>query len=202
MDFLPVTSLIYTPRFGETMNLNASFLHSRLSIARSHGFYRHRSAIIADSFRQNNDFELFLCIFMFILLALCIILARLSSSYFSPDRVFRRRRSAKLLLDLSAGRKQPFAIEFHPICHFSATFIAAIAHIHPELRFFQTHSQFSLIPPGLLLANKWPPMILTGPSFYCRRRTRFNLCILLLLIIGGVEVNPGPSSSVTSCSVR
>ena len=37
---------------------------------------------------------------------------------------------------------------------------------------------------------------LTGPPFYCRRRTRFNLCILLLLIIGGVEVNPGPSSSL------
>ena len=59
-----------------------------------------------------------------------------------------------------------------------------------------THSKLFLASPGLLLANKWPPMILTGPPFYCCRRTRFNLCILLLLIIGGVEVNPGPSSSV------
>ena len=38
--------------------------------------------------------------------------------------------------------------------------------------------------------------IITGPPFYFRRQTRFNLCILLLLIIRGVEVNPGPSSSV------
>ena len=126
------------------------------------------------------------------------------SSPFSPDHhlhlshpiMFFVGAVPPLSLDLSAGRKQPFAVEFHPFCHFSATFIAAIAQIHPELRFFQAHSQLFLIPPGLLLANKWPPMFLTGPPFYCRRRTRFNLCILLLLIIGGVEVNPGPSSSV------
>ena len=77
----------------------------------------------------------------------------------------------------------------NPFCHFFVTFIAAISHIQPELRFFQTHSQLFLSPPGLLLANKWPPMFLTRPPFYChRRRTRFNLCILLLLIIGGVKV--------------
>ena len=28
-------NITHTPRFGETMNLNASFFHSRLSIARS-----------------------------------------------------------------------------------------------------------------------------------------------------------------------
>ena len=39
-------------------------------------------------------------------------------------------------------------------------------------------------------------MFLIGPPFYYRRQTRFNLCILLLLIIGGVEVNPDSSSSV------
>ena len=39
-------------------------------------------------------------------------------------------------------------------------------------------------------------MILTGLPFYCRRRTRLNLWILLLLIIEGVEVNLSPSSSV------
>ena len=33
------------------------------------------------------------------------------------------------------------------------------------------------------------------PPFYCRRRSRLNLSMLLLLIIGGVEVNPGPSPS-------
>ena len=123
---------------------------------------------------------------------------------FSPDHHLHLSHPIKffvgivppLSLDLSAGRKQPLAIVFHPFCHFSVTFIATIQHIHPELRFFQTHSKLLLLSPGLLLANKWPPMILTGPSFYCRRRTRLNVCILLLLIIGGVEVNPGPSSSV------
>ena len=43
--------------------------------------------------------------------------------------------------------------------------------------------------------NKWPLLTLTGPPFHCSRRTRLNLSMLLLLIIGGVEVNPGPSSS-------
>ena len=103
-----------------------------------------------------------------------------------------------LSLDLSAGRKQPLAVVFDPFCHFSVTFIATIQHIHPELRFFsnsfQTSSVITWPPPGKQMAP--PPMILTGPSFYCRRRTRLNVCILLLLIIGGVEVNPGPSSSV------
>ena len=100
-----------------------------------------------------------------------------------------------LSLDLSAGREQPLAVVFCPFCRFSVTFIATISHIHTGIKFCQTHSQFFPASPGLLLASKWPPMILTGPPFYCRRRTRLNLCILLLLIIGGVEVNPGPSSS-------
>ena len=116
--------------------------------------------------------------------------------HLSHQIVFFVGAATPLSLDPSAGREQPFAVEFHPFCHFFVIFIAAIAHIHPELRFFQTHSQFFLIPPSLLFANKWPPMFLTGPPFYCRRQTRFNLCILLLLIIGGVEVNPSPSSSV------
>ena len=116
--------------------------------------------------------------------------------HLSRQIVFIVDAAPPLSLDLSAGRKQPLAVKFHPFCHFSVTFVAAIAHIQPELRFFQTHSQLFLTPPGLLLANKWPPMFLTGPPFYCCRRTRFNLCSLLLLIIGGVEVNPGPSSSV------
>ena len=180
-------NITHTPRFGKTMKLKCFFLtfaFVNLTFSPDHGFYRHRSAFIAHSFRRNNEFKLFLHILLFLLLVLCIILARLSSSYFSPDRVFRPRRSAIIARPL--GRKQPFAVEFYPFCHFAATFIAAIAHIHPKLRFFRTHSQFFLIPPGLLLANKKPPMFLTGPPFYCRRRrTRFNICILLLLIIGG-----------------
>ena len=44
--------------------------------------------------------------------------------------------------------------------------------------------------------NQWPSMLLTGPPFHCRRRTRLSHSILLLLIIGGVEVNPGPLSSI------
>ena len=132
---------------------------------------------------------------MFILLAQFISLARLSSSSFSPDRVFRRSLSAIIARPL--GRPQTtIRRRISPFLSFSVTFIAAIAHIQPELRFFQTHSLLFLIPPGLLLANKWPPMFLTGPPFYCRRQTLFNLCILLLLIIGGVGVNTGPSSSV------
>ena len=138
---------------------------------------------------------------MFILLALFAILARLSSLSFVPDRVFRRRRSAIIARPL--GRcKQPLAIEFHNFCHFSVTFIAAIAHIQPEFRFFQTRCQLLLIPPGLLLANKWPPMFLTGPPFYCRRRTRFNPCILLLLIIGELKSIPARHRQSTSRSVR
>ena len=37
--------------------------------------------------------------------------------------------------------------------------------------------------------------ILLQPPFYCRRQTRANLFTLLLLIYGGVEVNPGPTSN-------
>ena len=37
--------------------------------------------------------------------------------------------------------------------------------------------------------------ILLQPPFHCRRRTRANLFTLLLLIVGGVEVNPGPTSN-------
>ena len=48
---------------------------------------------------------------------------------------------------------------------------------------------------GLFSSNRWPSLLIAGPPFYCRRRTRMNLSMLLLLIIGGVEVNPGPSPS-------
>ena len=120
---------------------------------------------------------------------------------FSPDHhlqlsysiMFFVGADPPLSLDLSADHKQPLAVVFHPFCHFSFTFIVTVSHIHTGLKFCQTHSQLFPASPGLLLANKWPPMILTGPPFYCCCRTGFNLCILLL---GGVEVNPGPSSPV------
>ena len=51
------------------------------------------------------------------------------------------------------------------------------------------------VSPGLFSSNRWPFFPITGPPFYCRRRSRLNLSMLLLLIIGGVEVNPGPSPS-------
>ena len=74
-----------------------------------------------------------------------------------------------------------FAHNFHFFHQVSASFISADICFH--------------ISPGLFSLNKWPLLILTGPPFYCSRRTRLNLSMLLLLIIGGVEVNPGLSSS-------
>ena len=56
-------------------------------------------------------------------------------------------------------------------------------------------SSFFHVSPGLFSSNRWPFFPITGPPFYCRRRSRLNLSMLLLLIIGGVEVNPGPSPS-------
>ena len=101
------------------------------------------------------------------------------------------------LLDLLVGRL-PTATR-----HRISPFLSFFRHFHcknlthpPRTQIFQNSFQTFLIPCGFLLANKWPPMILTGPSFYCHRQTRFNLCILLLLIIGGVEINPSLSSSV------
>ena len=100
---------------------------------------------------------------MFILLALFAILPDYHLC-FSHRIVFFVGAAPPLSLDHSAGRKQPLSVKFRHFCHFSDTFIAAISHIHPELRIFQTHSKFFLLPPGLLLANKWPPMFLTGTS--------------------------------------
>ena len=191
-------NITHTPRFGETMNLNASFSLLRSSIARSRpimifaGTDPQLSLIDFGETMNLNYSSAFSCSSF----SLCLPFLPDYHLYLSHQIVFFVGAAPPLSLDHSAGRKQPLAVEFHHFCHFSVTFIAAIAHIQPELRFFKTLCQLLLIPPGLLLANKWPPMFLTGPPFYYRRRTRFNLCILLLLIIGGVEVNPGPSSSV------
>ena len=191
-------NITHTPRFGETMNLNASFSLLRSSSARSRpimifaGTDPQLSLIHFGETKNLNCSSAFSCSSF----SLCSPFSPDYHIYFSHQIVFFVGAAPPLSLDHSADRKQPLTVKFHPFCHFSGTLIAAISHIHPELRIFQTHSKFFLTLPGLLLTNKWPPMFLTGSPFYCRRRTRFNLCILLLLIIGGVEVNPGPSSSV------
>ena len=115
-------NITHTPPLSETVNLRRFFLTFAFvnrTFSPDHGFCRHRSAIIAHSFQINNEFKLFLRILIFLLLALCIILARLSSSYFSPDRVFCRRHSA--IIAQALGRPQtairrkisPFLSCFH-----------------------------------------------------------------------------------------
>ena len=191
-------NITQTPRFGGMMNLNASFALSRLSFARSRpivAFVSPDPQLSLIHFGETMKLN-YSCAFSCSSFLHCLP--------FSPDHHLQLSYSIMLFvganpplsLDLSAGRKEPLAIVFHSFCHFSVTFIATVSHIHTGLKFCQTHSQLFPASPGLLLTNKWPPMILTGPPFYCRHRTLFNLCILLLLIIGGVEVNPGPSSSV------
>ena len=122
-----------------------------------------------------------------------IILARSCSSS-APIRHYRSTFRP-------TSNNHALAAVFHRFCHFSTTFTVTNPHIHPELTFFPFRSPLFLIPPGLLLTNKWPSMLISHRTSFlysnCRRRTRFNLSILLLLIIiGGVEVNPGPSSSL------
>ena len=108
---------------------------------------------------------------------------------------FRRRRSAIITRPL--GRPQTaIRRRISPFLSFFRNFHRGNRTNPPRTQIFSNSFPFFLIPPGLLLANKWPPMFLTGPPFYYCRRTQFNLCILLLLIIGGVEVNPSPSVSV------
>ena len=90
-------NITHTPRFGETMNLNASFSLSRSSIARFRPimiFAGTDPQLSLMHFGETMNLNYSSAFFMFILLALFAILARLSSSSFSPDRVFRRRRSA------------------------------------------------------------------------------------------------------------
>ena len=191
-------NITHTPRFGETMNINASFSLSRSSIAR---------------FRPNMIFtgidpQLSLIHFGETMNLNCSSALSCSSfsfcSPFLPDYhlylphqiVFFVGAAPPLSPDHSAGRKQQFAAIFHCFSHFSTTFIAIHPHIQPGLTFLSFRSPFFLMSPGLLLTNQWPSMLLTGPPFHCRRRNRLSHAILLLLIIGGVEVNPGPSSSL------
>ena len=132
---------------------------------------------------------------MFILLALCIILARLSSSYFSPDRVFRRRCSAIIARPL--GRPQ--TANGRRI----SSFLSFFRHFHRGNRTHPPRTQIFSNSFPIFSDTTWPPL---GKQMttHVSHRTSILLpppnsvqsCILLLLIIGGVEVNPGPSSSV------
>ena len=78
-----------------------------------------------------------------------------------------------------------FNFQCNPIFHSFTTSFTAI----------EPFSQHFRISPGIISIKTWPPMLLTGPPFHYRRRTRSNLATLLLLVIGGVEMNPGPSSA-------
>ena len=84
-------------------------------------------------------------------------------------------------LNHASSENRHFAHKFHFFHQVSASFISI------DIRFH--------ISPGLFSLNKWPLLTLTGPPFHCSCRTRLNLSMLLLLIIGGVKVNPGLSSS-------
>ena len=86
-----------------------------------------------------------------------------------------------LSLSYASPENRHFAHEFQCFHQLLTSFVAV------DIRF--------PVSPGLFSLNKWPVLILTGPPFYCRRWTRLNLSTLLLLIFGGVEVNPGPLSS-------
>ena len=78
-----------------------------------------------------------------------------------------------------------FNFQYNPIFH---SFTTSFTAIEP----FSQHFRSS---PGIISVKTWPPLLLTGPPFHYRRRTRLNLATLLLLFIGGVEMNPGPSSA-------
>ena len=112
---------------------------------------------------------------------------------FRPRRHFRLVRSAIIARPLDRFQTTirchislffSFSHPFH--CHKST---------HPPCTHIPSIS-FSILSPGFLLTNQWPYMLLTGPPLHCRRRTRFNLSIKLLLIVEGIRVNPGPSSSL------
>ena len=161
-------NITQTPRFGETMNLN-SFSFSRLSFARSSpivAFVGPDPQLSPIQFGETMKLN-YSCAFSCLSFLHCLPFSPDHHLQLSYSIMFFVSAHPPLSLDLSAGRKQPLAVVFHPFCHFSVTFIATISHIHTELKFCQTHSQLFPASPGLLLANKWPHMILTGPPFYC-----------------------------------
>ena len=90
------------------------------------------------------------------------------------------------------------AIRFAADSHLPPNFIVFVNFPTLSLRQTQTSTLFAALfrPAPYLFRTKLASFaILLQPPFHCRRRTRANLFTLLLLIIGGVEVNPGPTSN-------
>ena len=88
--------------------------------------------------------------------------------------------------DHSFDLKQPFAAEFHCFRYCSGTSTMNL-YTNPGRALFRP-------APHLFQSKLASFFILQQPPFHCRRRTRPNMFTLLLLIIDGVEVNPGPTS--------
>ena len=104
-------------------------------------------------------------------------------------------RDPPLSPDHSVRRRQPLAAEFHCLFHFSGTLIETDSGIHPVRALFR--------PAPYLFRTKLASFAtLLQPPFHCHRRIQANLFTLLLLIIGGVEVNPGPTSNFSSWCVE
>ena len=102
------------------------------------------------AWRQEFEFKWVLRIFVFILLALFISLARLSSLSFSPDRVFRRRRSAIIARPLG----WPQTTTRRNI----STFLSFFRHFH---RGNCTHQTWTRIFPNSFPTfsfTTWPPL--------------------------------------------
>ena len=145
--------VINTPRFGETMNLNACFLLSHLSITLSRPimvFADTHPQLLLIHFGETMNLN-YSSAFSCSSFSPCSSVLPDYHLHLSHQIVFFVGATPPLSLNLSAGHKQLFGVEFHPFCHFSVTFI------HPELRYFQTHSQFFLIRPGLFLQTNGHP---------------------------------------------
>ena len=191
----------FNSRFGETTHLNDSFPFSSSSFACVRLIIGTDPPLSPTRFGETmnlNDSLSFSgsCFSSSLSLSPCSSLSSDHRFHRSRPVMFSVGADPPLSPDLSTDFEQPVAATFHCFSHFFTTFIPTNPHIHPGLTFLPFRSPFFLMLPGLLLTNQWPSVLLTGPPFHCRRRTRFNLSILLLLIIGGIEVNPGPSSSL------
>ena len=166
-------------------------------ISLEHGFHRHRSAIIALPFAS---FKSITCChfghFSITFIQTDSLIhpghpffrpaPHLSSNFSAVSLVTNASTDFKgfetlLSLSYASLENRHFALKFHCFHQLSTNLVVVDSRFPVSL--------------GLFSLNKWPVLILTGPPFYFRRRTRLNLNMLLLLIIGGVEVDPGPSSS-------